>query len=138
MVKNVSYCWTDILLKEQTSARFTTKNNVRIKSHNKNILGHNESKSWKTSFIYRDNKPCPLNDNCLHQRVICIQETSWSTETILITPGWQRLLLKIDFINIKTLLNMRTDKTQRNCLTSKSIGRRQNWHITHMEYTRNG
>ena len=73
MVKNVSYCWTDILLKEQTSARFTTKNNVRIKSHNKNILGNDESKSSKTSFIYRDNKPCPLNDNCLHQRVICIQ-----------------------------------------------------------------
>ena len=41
-----------------------------IKSHNKNILSSNESKSSKTFCNCRGKASCPLNGNCLQQNVI--------------------------------------------------------------------
>ena len=41
-----------------------------IKSHNKNVLSNDESKSSKSPCNCTDKSSCPLNGNCLQQNVI--------------------------------------------------------------------
>ena len=91
-----------------------------IKSHNKKVLSNDESNSWKSSCNCRHKSSCPLNGNCLQQNVICcskiIPKNEYTNKSHPCYIGSTENSFKDRLYKHKTLLNMRINERQQNCL----------------------